>query len=251
MTVNEKKSCSAIILAAGKGKRMNSDMAKVLHPVCGRPMLAYSLEAALALNMDKIVAVIGHRGNTIREAFPDKNLIYVEQQEQLGTGHAVLQAKDVFRNYDGNIMILCGDVPLLRAETLRRLMEHHISERAVVSVLTTVLENPAGYGRIIKDQKNGNVLKIVEEKDATAEEKKIQEINSGIYCIESAFLFEAVGGINNANAQKEYYLTDIVEIAVMKGLRVVSQIALDSDEVMGINTPEELERASLLKRQKY
>jgi UDP-N-acetylglucosamine diphosphorylase/glucosamine-1-phosphate N-acetyltransferase len=251
MTLNEKNPCSAIILAAGKGKRMNSDMAKVLHPVCGRPMLAYSVDTALVLDMDKIVVVIGHRGNKIREAFPDKGLIYVEQPEQLGTGHAVLQARDEFRKYDGNIMILCGDVPLLQAATLRGLIQYHTSERAVVSVLTTVLKNPAGYGRIIKSEQQGNVLKIVEEKDATSEEKKIQEINTGIYCVESSFLFQAVEEINNENAQKEYYLTDIVQIAEKRGLKVVSRIAPEPAEVMGVNTPEELEKASFLKRTKY
>ena len=229
---------------------MKSDTAKVLHRICGRPMLSYSIDVARSIDAEKIVVVIGHQGNMIRDAFSNHGLIYVEQGEQLGTGHAVLQAKNVFHNYNGNIVILCGDVPLLQVSTLQNLMEHHISKKAVVSVLTTVMKNPAGYGRIVKSEKQGNVSKIVEEKDATPVEKIIQEINTGIYCVDGQFLFEAVSEINNDNAQKEYYLTDIIQMANRKGFRVISIIAPDSLEVMGINTPEELKMASTLKEKK-
>jgi UDP-N-acetylglucosamine diphosphorylase/glucosamine-1-phosphate N-acetyltransferase len=233
---------STIILAAGKGKRMKSDLAKVLHSVCGVPMLSYPVAAARAADSRKIVVVIGHQAERIRETFRDQGLIFVEQREQLGTGHAVLQAQEIFQGYDGAIVILCGDVPLIRPETIRSLYEHHLGEEATVTVLTTIPAEPSGYGRMVKAA-DGSVLKIVEDKDAGTEEKLIREINTGIYCVESRFLFAAVGSLGNRNAQGEYYLTDIIELACRSGLRVASSVAPDPLEVMGINSPEELEKA--------
>jgi UDP-N-acetylglucosamine diphosphorylase/glucosamine-1-phosphate N-acetyltransferase len=247
MKIYERNRCSAIILAAGKGKRMKSDIAKVLHDLCGRPMLAFSVDVARAVGVEKTVVIIGHQGRLVKEAFHGQGLIFVEQREQLGTGHAVLQAKNIFRNYNGVILILCGDVPLLRVSTVQRLLERHVAERSVVTILTTILDNPTGYGRVVKASRDGDVLKIVEEKDATSPEKEIREINTGIYCVQSRFLFDAVAAIGNANAQKEYYLTDMVEMACRRCLKVVSVVSPNSIEVMGINTPEDLERASTLK----
>jgi UDP-N-acetylglucosamine diphosphorylase/glucosamine-1-phosphate N-acetyltransferase len=238
-----KQGFSTIILAAGKGKRMKSDLAKVLHPLCGFPLLAYPVATARAAGAEKVVVVIGHQARQIRERFGNQGLIFVEQREQLGTGHAVLQAAEAFRDHDGTIVILCGDVPLIRPETVRSLYNRHRMEGATVTVLTTILEDPAGYGRVVKAD-GGHVVKIVEEKDAMPEQKKIREINTGIYCVESRFLFSAVAGLGNRNAQGEYYLTDIVEIACNNGLRANSSTAPDPVEVMGINTPEDLERAS-------
>jgi UDP-N-acetylglucosamine diphosphorylase/glucosamine-1-phosphate N-acetyltransferase len=230
MNGNEQEKVSAVILAAGKGKRMKADVAKVLHPLCGKPMLTYSVDAA--------------RAGLVREAFKDQGLIFVEQYEQLGTGHAVLQARDVFHGYNGTILILCGDVPMLSASTIRALLEVHILEKSIVTVLTTILDNPSGYGRVIKEGEKGEISRIVEEKDASLAEKKIREINTGIYCVESNFLFRAVGDIGNENIQKEYYLTDIVGIAWQKGFKTRSFITANSFEVMGINTPDDLEKAS-------
>ena len=246
--MNEKKrrKVSAIILAAGKGKRMMSDTAKVLHPLCGRPMLAYSVDLARKLNIEKIVVVIGHQADLVRQSFRNEGLIFVEQFEQLGTGHAVLQASNVFAGYDGTVLILCGDVPLLRPTTVRALLEFHFLEQSVVTVMTTVLDNPSGYGRIIKESGKGEILRIVEEKDASSGEKKVREINTGIYCVESSFLFRAVSDIGNENIQKEYYLTDIVGIASQKGFRTRSFMTADSFEVMGINTPDDFMKASRL-----
>jgi len=237
-----KQGFSTIILAAGKGKRMKSGLAKVLHPLCGLPMLTYPVAAARAAGSEKIVVVIGHQAGQIREEFQDQGLIFAEQREQLGTGHAVLQAAEAFRDHDGTIVILCGDVPLIRPETVRSLYDRHRKEGATVTVLTTIPEDPAGYGRVVKAD-GGRVVKIVEEKDAAPEEKKIREINTGIYCVESRFLFPAVAGLGKRNVQREYYLTDIVEIACNNGLRASSSLASDPVEVMGINTPEDLERA--------
>ncbi|MBN1365711.1 MAG: NTP transferase domain-containing protein [Syntrophaceae bacterium] len=236
-----KKFC-AIILAAGKGTRMKSDLAKVLHILNGKPMLHYSLEAAKEAGAEKIVAVIGHQADIVREKFADSGCIFVEQNPQLGTGHAVLQAKGVLSNYRGLTVILCGDVPLLKPTTIEFLVDNHVASRAVVSVLTTIPPLPHAYGRIVKDKK-GDVLKIVEYKDATNEEKKIGEINTGIYCVNTKFLSLALGKITNNNKQKEYYLTDIVEIACREGRKVKSFIASDYVEVMGINTLEELSSA--------
>lgn len=239
--MNETKFC-ALILAAGKGTRMQSDKAKVLHELNGRPLLHYSIEAAKAADAEKIVAVIGHQADIVRKAFADSGCIFVEQNPQWGTGHAVLQAKDVLTDYKGLTVILCGDVPLLKSSTIKSLVDNHVSSEAVVSVLTTIPPPPHAYGRIVKDGE-GNVLKIVEHKDATEEEKKIGEINTGIYCVDTEFLFHALGKITNNNQQKEYYLTDIVEIAVREIQKVKSLIADDYVEVMGINTLEELARA--------
>lgn len=234
-----------IILAAGQGKRMKSDLAKVLHPVCGVPMLTHAVRAARLAGSGRIVVVIGHQADRIRQQFEGEDILFVEQRERLGTGHAVLQAREAFRGYGGTVAILCGDVPLIRPGTVRALLDRHRRERATVTVLTTIPAEPSGYGRVVKAD-DGAVLKIVEDKDATAAERRIREINTGIYCVESPFLFEAVAGLGNRNAQGEYYLTDIVEIANQKGLRVVSSLADDPREVMGINTPAELEKACTL-----
>jgi UDP-N-acetylglucosamine diphosphorylase/glucosamine-1-phosphate N-acetyltransferase len=239
--VKENKFC-ALILAAGKGTRMKSDLAKVLHVLNGKPLLYYSLAAAESAGAEKIVVIIGHQADKIRDDFSGRGCIFVEQKPQLGTGHAVLQAKDILADYKGLTIILCGDVPLLKASTIKSLMNNHLTARAVVSVLTTIPPPPHAYGRIVKDNK-GNVLKIVEHKDATEDEKKIGEINTGIYCVDTKFLFSALGKVTNDNQQREYYLTDIVEIANRDGQKVKSFIASDYIEVMGINTLEELSRA--------
>lgn len=239
----EQEDFCTIILAAGRGKRMKSDLAKVIHLVGGIPMLTHPVAAASAAGSRKIVVVIGHQAERIRQLFAKDELIFVEQRDQLGTGHAVLQTREVFRGYEGTILILCGDVPLILPATVRALHDRHRSERATVTVLTTIPAEPAGYGRVVKAD-DGTVLRIVEDKDATPEEKQICEINTGIYCVESRFLFTALAGLGNRNAQGEYYLTDIVGIASGKGLRVTSALAADPVEVMGINTPEELETAN-------
>jgi UDP-N-acetylglucosamine diphosphorylase/glucosamine-1-phosphate N-acetyltransferase len=244
MKGNEKQKVSAVILAAGKGTRMKADVAKVMHPLCGKPMLTYSVDAARSVNVDKIVVIIGHQAGLVREAFKNQGLIFVEQREQLGTGHAVLQARNVFHGYNGAILILCGDVPMLSPSTIRALLEVHVLEKSIVTVLTTILDDPSGYGRVIKEGEKGKISRIVEEKDASPAEKKIKEINTGIYCVESDFLFSAVGDIGNENIQKEYYLTDIVGIASRKGFKTGSFITANSFEAMGINTPDDLEKAS-------
>jgi UDP-N-acetylglucosamine diphosphorylase/glucosamine-1-phosphate N-acetyltransferase len=241
--VEEKVFC-ALILAAGKGTRMKSDLAKVLHVLEDKPLLHYCLQSAHRAGAEKIVVIVGHQADKVREEFSQSGCIFVEQKPQLGTGHAVLQAKEVLAGYKGKTVILCGDVPLLKPATIKSLIENHIATGAAITVLTTTPPDPLGYGRIIKDA-DGNIAKIVEERDTTAAEKKIGEINTGIYCADTPLLFEALGKIKNNNDQKEYYLTDIVEIACREGRKVKSHIAPDYIEVMGINTPDELSRAGL------
>jgi len=241
--VKEKKFC-ALILAAGKGTRMKSDLAKVLHVLDDKPLLHYCLQSAQMAGAEKIVVIVGYQADKVREEFSHSGCIFVEQKPLLGTGHAVLQAKDVLAGYQGKTVILCGDVPLLKPATIRSLIENHIATGAAITVLTTTPPDASGYGRIIKDA-DGKIAKIVEERDATADEKKVGEINTGIYCADTSVLFEALGKVCNDNDQKEYYLTDIVEIACREGRKVRSHIAPDYVEVMGINTAEELTRAGI------
>jgi UDP-N-acetylglucosamine diphosphorylase/glucosamine-1-phosphate N-acetyltransferase len=232
-----------LILAAGKGTRMGSDLAKVLHTIHGRPLLDYVIDAALKTGSENIAVIIGHQAELVRETFARRNLTFVEQTEQLGTGHAVLQARHVFNHYQGNILILCGDVPLLSPEILQRFIDEHDSSRATLSVLTTILDDPRGYGRVVKKDETRQITRIVEERDAAPAERLIKEINTGIYLAEASFLFAAVSRITNVNRQKEYYLTDIVEIANRDGLTVQACLTEEARMVMGINTPEELQRA--------
>ncbi|MCK9274703.1 MAG: NTP transferase domain-containing protein [Syntrophales bacterium] len=239
------KRLAAIILAAGKGKRMQSDLAKVLHPLCGKPMLLYPIRAARALGCDKIVVVIGHQAERIKEVLKDSSLIYIHQEEQLGTGHAVMQTEAELKNFGGTVLILCGDVPLLQSSTLQELTAFHYNSRSDVTVLTTIVPNPDGYGRILKDTA-GRVKKIVEDRDASEQEKEIAEINTGIYCVQSDFLFEALAAVKADNSQKEYYLTDIVEISDRCGRITRSFLLPDPKEAMGINTPAQLNDANTL-----
>jgi len=224
---------STIILAAGKGTRMKSDLAKVLHPIGGIPMLSYTIAAARAAGSRRIIAVIGHQSERIREIFQERDLIFVEQKEL------------AFSEKNENIIILCGDVPLIRPKTLKALYEKKERDRATVVVLTTIVENPTGYGRVLTAA-DGRVTRIVEEKDASSDEKRVREINTGIYCVESRFLFTAVSRLENKNAQREYYLTDIMGIACRDGIRATSLTVSDPREVMGINTLEELQQTEMI-----
>jgi UDP-N-acetylglucosamine diphosphorylase/glucosamine-1-phosphate N-acetyltransferase len=242
--VPEKQEVRTVILAAGKGKRMKSDLAKVLHTLRGKPLLSYAVSVATALDSNRIVVIIGHQAERIRDTFAGEGLIFIDQREQLGTGHAVLQAQSEFCGYTGTVLILCGDVPLLSPDTARSLVDLHRMEGAAVTVLTTVLMDPSGYGRVVKGEQ-GEVVRIVEDRDATENERQIREINTGIYCVDGSFLFAALPRITNNNVQGEYYLTDIVHIARSEGRAVRALIASDAEEVMGVNTPDDLARASL------
>jgi len=240
---------ATIILAAGKGTRMRSDMVKVLHPLLGLPMLSYSIDLSLnGVEAEKTIVVVGHQADRIQEMFRDPRVDFALQKEQLGTGHAVLQAVPFLHSFSGTVLILCGDVPLVKVETLHSFIDTYKRTGSTLSVLTTVVEEPFGYGRILRNPE-GWLEKIVEEKDASEEERMIREINTGIFCVKARFLAEGLKEIGKENAQGEYYLTDLVEIAKKRGLRCSAHIAADSIEVMGINTRVDLAIANEKLRQ--
>src|SRR5678816_3835745 len=224
-----------IVLAAGQGKRMRSDLPKVLHPIAGRPLLAHVLDAARALAPRKTIVVHGHGAEKVRAAFADAGVEWVLQAEQLGTGHAVQQAMPHVKG-DAEVLILYGDVPLVRAESLKRLVK---AAGEGVAVMTTELADPKGYGRIVRNARDG-VERIVEEKDASDRERAIREINTGFMALGSKRLAAWLGRIGNRNAQKEYYLTDVVTLAVKDGVRVGAVKVTDATEVSGVNSKAEL-----------
>lgn len=239
-------SLKTLILAAGKGTRMKSDLPKVLHKVNGKPMLHKILDVVNFLQPEENILILGYKREEILSTL--ENCSYVVQEEQLGTGHAILQAKEKLKDYHGDIMVLCGDTPLLREETLQKLYQYHKEQKAVTTVLTAIYENPFGYGRIIK--KDEKVLGIVEEKEATEEQKKIQEVNAGVYCFDSQELWKALSQINNKNEKGEYYLTDVLSIQSMEGKTVLSYELKDSQEILGVNSKVELAEANQVLRQR-
>lgn len=220
---------------------MKSDLPKVFHPVLGEPLLAYVIKTVKALGISKLYVVVGHKKEVITDHFRSSNVEFVEQKEQLGTGHAVLQAAPHFKGFSGEVLVLAGDVPLLKTETLKGLIDFHRQHRAAVTDLTADLPDAGNYGRIIRD-KTGHIIRIVEKKDATLEELRIHEINTGTFCFNSPALFKALAEVKAENAQKEYYLTDTIEIMKKKGLPVFAYKAPDYRETLGVNTPDELKQ---------
>ncbi|RXK88694.1 UDP-N-acetylglucosamine pyrophosphorylase [Chlorobaculum sp. 24CR] len=239
-------SLAIVIMAAGKGTRMKSDLPKVLHEANGKPLVAYVIEKSQALDPAKIVLIVGHQAGLVRQATTSFPVDYALQEPQLGTGHAVMQAEPFLKDFEGEVVILSGDAPLFTARTLRELIDFHRSRQAVATVLTAEMDDPTGYGRVIRNGGGEEVLKIVEQKDATEEEKTVSEINSGVYVINAAELFSALNGITDDNAQKEYYLTDVFGICFGKGKKVCAFKVADPNEIRGINTPEQLREAELL-----
>jgi bifunctional UDP-N-acetylglucosamine pyrophosphorylase/glucosamine-1-phosphate N-acetyltransferase len=228
---------------------MKSDMVKVLHPILGLPMLSYPIAVSLnGIQAEKTIVVVGYQAEQIQEKFKSPRIQFVLQEEQLGTGHAAMQAVPFLKTFTGTALILCGDVPLVNAGTLRTFIAAFEKSQFILSVLTTVVENPFGYGRILRGPE-GWLEKIVEEKDASEEERSLREINTGIYCVRAPFLVEGLGEIGKDNAQGEYYLTDLVEIAKKKGLRCSAHVVSDPVEVMGINTRVDLALANEVLRQ--
>ncbi len=240
---------AAVILAAGKGTRMKSELPKVLHKICGRPMVSYVLKAVKGAGIERIVMVVGHRGELVAEAFQAEAAI-VYQEPQLGTAHALLQAKGALAGFGGHVLVLPGDTPLVTERTLLDILEAHRSAHAFATVLTACLEEPAGYGRVVRDS-SGRVVKIVEQKDATADELAIKEVNTGIYCFSADGLFAYLDRIRPDNAQNEYYLTDLVEIYLQNNRPVAAYRAARPEEVLGINDRRQLAQAeALLRRRK-
>ena len=230
---------AVVVLAAGQGTRMKSARAKVLHELAGRPLLGHVLAAITPLAPARTVVVVGHQAEAVRAAVADADLSFALQAEQHGTGHAVRVARDAaLRDFQGEVLILYGDVPLLETATLRSLIDAHHATGAVLSLLTTELEDPTGYGRIVRDSA-GRILRIVEQKDADAPTRALREVNPGIYCVDAAFLFAALDRLEPNNAQGELYLTDVVAQAVASGRRVTSQ-PVAPDEVVGVNSRADL-----------
>ena len=245
------KALNVLVMAAGLGTRMKSKRAKVLHELGGRPLIAHVVRAAAELAPEKIVVVVGHQSEDVEKATlaeVGELAAFVLQAEQRGTGHAMECARTLLENSDSLLLSIYGDVPLIRAETMRKLIEHHRATGAACSILSVRLENPTGYGRIIRDEQ-GAFQRIVEQKDATEDERKVREINSGIYCFETRDLFEALKRVEPKNQQGEYYLTDVAEIMLSMGRKVEVFLHADAREVSGINTRAELaEFENLLRR---
>jgi len=225
-----------VILAAGQGKRMNSDLPKVLHPLGGRPLLAHVIETARSLSPQRLCVVVGHGAAQVRERIADADIAWALQEQQLGTGHAVSQALPQLAG-EGTVLVLYGDVPLIAPETLRSLVE--AAADGSLAVLTQDLENPRGYGRIVRDA-SGKVARIVEEKDASADERRIREVNTGILAVPRARLQQWLQGLRNNNAQGEYYLTDIIAAAVADGVAVAVRQPAAAYECLGVNSKVEL-----------
>ena len=259
-----------VVMAAGMGTRMKSGRAKVLHHVAGRPMILYAVDLALQVAGNRIAVVVGHQAEDVRRVIEEgiagqkgaESVVIVKQAEQLGTGHAVIQSRPVFAGGKGarpsDYVIVNGDTPLLTERTVRELLRAHRSEGSAVTMLTATLDDPAGYGRVIRRKSGGerrggqaspDVLKIVEDRDATAVERSIKEINVGTYVVSGDFLFPALEKLEPHNAQGEYYLTDIVGMAVAQGRRVGAVVLEDSEEGMGVNTRRQLATAEQVVRQ--
>lgn len=239
---------TAVILAAGKGTRMKSKLPKVLHKVGGHPMLEHVMDAAEAAGCRDNVVVIGHGAELVRELVGDRARIAL-QAEQLGTGHAVLQAADTLKDFSGTVMILCGDTPLLEADELEKFYAEHVKTGAAATVMSALMDDPFGYGRILRDA-NGDVAGIVEQKDASEEQKQIKEINTGNYCVEAPLLFEVLRTLGNNNAQGEYYLTDVLAKLRAMGKKVGGVITADSEMIMGVNSRRQLAEAESVMRRR-
>jgi len=230
----------AVILAAGKGTRMQSNLPKVLHKVAGKPMVHYTIEAAKEAGADDVIVVIGYQGNLVRREIVDV-VDFVEQTEQLGTGHAVKMAAPLLGG-EGDTLVLCGDTPLITAETIKKLYDTHKRQSNGVTVLSAKLDDPSGYGRIIRDT-HGEFQKIVEDKDCSAAEKQCSEINSGMYIFNTDALIATLNMITNENVQGEYYLTDTIALIKNAGLKCGAVSVDDINEILGVNTKAQLETA--------
>ncbi|WFA92259.1 bifunctional UDP-N-acetylglucosamine diphosphorylase/glucosamine-1-phosphate N-acetyltransferase GlmU [Bacillus subtilis] len=231
----------AVVLAAGQGTRMKSKLYKVLHPVCGKPMVEHVVDEALKLSLSKLVTIVGHGAEEVKKQLGDKSE-YALQAEQLGTAHAVKQAQPFLADEKGVTIVICGDTPLLTAETMEQMLKEHTQREAKATILTAVAEDPTGYGRIIRSE-NGAVQKIVEHKDASEEERLVTEINTGTYCFDNEALFRAIDLVSNDNAQGEYYLPDVIEILKNEGETVAAYQTGNFQETLGVNDRVALSQA--------
>lgn len=239
---------TAVILAAGQGTRMKSQWPKVLHKVCGVPMAEQVIRTVKKAGFEKCVVITGFKENLVRESLAGENIYFVHQEEQLGTAHAVMQAVPEFKeNRDGYVLVVCGDTPLLRRETMEGLANACKNNDGAAAILTAVMENPFGYGRVLRDAE-GHMTSIVEEKDGTPEQLSVHEINTGTYAFKAGALLDALEKVDNQNAQGEYYLTDVFEILIQAGEKVIPVTAKDASETMGVNSRIQLAEADRILR---
>ena len=235
---------TAIILAAGKGTRMKSKTPKVLHTLLGKPILAHVLQVVQEVGISSVVTVLGHGLERISSFLKDYDVVPVIQEEQRGTAHAIMCVTYALKDFKGEVLILCGDAPLFEKKTIKTFLKDHVKSQRKLSILTAEFKDPSGYGRIIRDKRDKNkVFAIVEEKDASQEQRKIKEINTGVYAVDSNFLFDAIASIGSDNVQGEYYLTDIVGIAHERGFQVGGLCAAKEEEALGVNSRFDLSRA--------
>lgn len=247
-TIVDASSAAALILAAGKSTRMRSRLPKSLHPLCGLPLTGHVVRACRACGVGRIIVVVGHEADMVREGLGD-DLEYVRQVEQRGSGDAVRAAESLLEGFTRSLLVLAGDVPLLRPATLQRLLAHHQHTTAAATLLTAVLEDPTGYGRVVRNL-DGTVARIVEHRDATPEERAIREWNPSVYCFQAPALFSAVKEIRADNAQGEYYLTDVIGVLTRRGERVEAIQTDDPKEVFGVNTRVELAQLARVLRER-
>ncbi|BAQ09497.1 bifunctional n-acetylglucosamine-1-phosphate [Bacillus sp. OxB-1] len=238
----------AIVLAAGQGTRMKSALYKVLHPVCGKPMVEHVIDHIRGFGAKRVVTIVGHGAEAVEERLGNKSE-YALQEEQLGTAHAVQQAESLLGNLEGTTLVVCGDTPLIRSETMEALIAHHNESGAKATILTAHADDPTGYGRIIRGE-NGQVLGNVEQKDATPEQQRITEINTGTYCFDNRVLFETLKKVKNDNAQGEYYLPDVVGILQSEGALVSAYVTDDFSESLGVNDRVALAEAEKVMRRR-
>jgi bifunctional UDP-N-acetylglucosamine pyrophosphorylase/glucosamine-1-phosphate N-acetyltransferase len=236
---------AAIVLAAGKGKRMKSDLPKVLHRINNRSMIQMVLDTLTTLNFEKIVVVVGFKGEMVESELAGYPVTIVWQREQLGTGHAVMMAREALGEFEGTTLIALGDVPFLSAATIDNLFQTHVDTAAKVTCLSAMLSDPGGYGRIVRDGDSDILKEIVEDKDASEEVLRVNEINTGTFCFDNRLLFETLTRIDNDNTQGEYYLTDCVKVLYNNGFRCSIVKAANANEGLGVNSLEQLEELAL------
>jgi bifunctional UDP-N-acetylglucosamine pyrophosphorylase/glucosamine-1-phosphate N-acetyltransferase len=246
------KPTAAIILAAGKGARMNSDLPKVVHETCGAPMVCWVARACLEAGCSRVIVVVGHMQETVREAMEridpgDAMIEFAIQDEQLGTGHAVRCAQPLLDGFDGNVVVLCGDGPLIRSQTVAQLIDEHERTSASATLATATVDDPTGYGRIVRDSA-GAFAGIVEQKNATDEQRQINEINPSYYCFNAGSLWEGLGRVKRNELTGEYYLTDVPALLLETGAPVGALAAVPAEDALSVNTPEQLAQTDRILR---
>ncbi|MEM9751864.1 MAG: NTP transferase domain-containing protein [Planctomycetota bacterium] len=244
---------AAVLLAAGKGTRMKSDLPKVLHEVAGKPMIRWVIDACRAAGVSRIVVVVGYRADLVREALKgEPNLWFATQEEQLGTGHAAAMAEDALQDFEGDVFVLCGDMPLIRPHILDELLDTHRTWNAAATLATAVLQDPTGYGRVLREAHGagGGFDRIVEQKDATPEQLLVREVNPSYYCFKAPELFDGLKRVSSDNAQGEYYLTDVPGLLKDDGKAVALLDAVPESDVLGINTLDDLAKVDAILRER-